>query len=472
MNFVTVALSSSTSAFVTPLLTNADHSRFLLSGGATYTLPVSTYTATYLPTSAVLFQADGAGTVLSVPNLTTLTDNFERFAFASTHTVEATRGGVIEFPSLSDVEGPAQSDETLRFVESGGGTIDLSALTTTTGGSVQFSTDRSNYTLAALTTLGNGRFEIPEAATLNLPELITWSAGSLAVPTDGTANLPSLTTFSGSIANSGQLDFGSGPAVVQVTGTFSQTSNGELRLYFAEDDPESIDRLLVSGLASLDGTLRVTVTDEFSPTVGSEFEIVAYGTRSGEFASITGNVLANGNILQPDYRDGGLFLVVTAALRTDSIARTLTSAGPLSADQVSPVLRAASSAVLRQRESPGESTNVTVHVTDLPGDLLAVSGGSTIWLDANGAGHGWFVDSTPDENAEFELINGELRATQIDADQRIDLLTVLAHEFGHLLGREHDDHGLMQDSLMRGVRRLPSSEIDSIFTELATILDE
>ena len=74
--------------------------------------------------------------------------------------------------------------------------------------------------------------------------------------------------------------------------------------------------------------------------------------------------------------------------------------------------------------------------------------GNTIWLDANAAGYGWFIDPTPADDTEFTTPGnqGEMN--------RMDLLTVLEHELGHILGYNHTASGLMDDTLKTGVPEL------------------
>src|SRR6185436_1688810 len=108
----------------------------------------------------------------------------------------------------------------------------------------------------------------------------------------------------------------------------------------------------------------------------------------------------------------------------------------------------AEAAVLRQAK---------VRVAALPGDLLGLAEGKTVRLDADAAGRGWFVDPTPGDDAEF--------ADGIDHGQqgRVDLLTAVAHELGHLLGRADLDPAahpgdLMAGELVAGERRVPAPQ--------------
>ena len=99
-------------------------------------------------------------------------------------------------------------------------------------------------------------------------------------------------------------------------------------------------------------------------------------------------------------------------------------------------------------------------ITDLPGAMLGLAEHSTIYLDYNAAGHGWFVDLTPAVDEEFERIgSGEsLRALAPAASDAMDLLTVVSHELGHVLGLKDLaplSESLMSATLEKGLRRRP-----------------
>jgi hypothetical protein len=65
------------------------------------------------------------------------------------------------------------------------------------------------------------------------------------------------------------------------------------------------------------------------------------------------------------------------------------------------------------------------------------------------------VDKTPWDDSEFTTPGNQ------GEQNRMDLLTVLKHEMGHLLGYEHTNSGVMTDTLPPGTRRTPGSNTDS-----------
>ena len=108
----------------------------------------------------------------------------------------------------------------------------------------------------------------------------------------------------------------------------------------------------------------------------------------------------------------------------------------------------------------------SVQVADLEGLTLAEVRDSTIVIDPTAAGHGWFVDPTPRDNVEFHVAPG-LAEWMADVHSaafgRMDLLTTIMHELGHVLGfddqqAQRNHANLMTETLSAGIRRSPLAE--------------
>jgi hypothetical protein len=106
-------------------------------------------------------------------------------------------------------------------------------------------------------------------------------------------------------------------------------------------------------------------------------------------------------------------------------------------------------------------------VGDLPPGVLGqadVAAGRAV-LSADGAGRGWFLDSTPLQDEEFAP-GAPLRARPGSAAAgKEDLLTAVLHEMGHLAGRPDADTGLMAGALAAGTRDLAG--LDLVFARPA-----
>ncbi|MBL8866569.1 MAG: hypothetical protein JNK93_13500, partial [Planctomycetia bacterium] len=94
-------------------------------------------------------------------------------------------------------------------------------------------------------------------------------------------------TVEGPVTNTGgSVAPGNSPGILNITGNYTQGSNGTLDLEIGGRDPDipEFDRLRVTGTATLDGTVRITNINGFESAPGDTFRVLSAASRVGTFA--------------------------------------------------------------------------------------------------------------------------------------------------------------------------------------------
>jgi autotransporter-associated beta strand protein len=158
--------------------------------------------------------------------------------------------------------------------------------------------DEANNTIYAGDITGTGTLEKQGTGTLELANATTAmldiQTGSLFINGDAGATtvasgglLGGIGTINGNLTNNGIVSPGFSPGTIFVAGNYTQGPGGTLVIQFAS--AISYDQLIITGTASLDGTLQLDFLGGYAP-VGESFEILtAAGGVSGTFDPVTGS---------------------------------------------------------------------------------------------------------------------------------------------------------------------------------------
>ena len=335
------------------------------------------------------------------------------------------------------------------------------------------------------TSEGRVDYQVTEGVYSNLATVTAEDVSGTLTASDSDSNYhtgtPALVTISGRMTGGGSVftddgmrvthgfelhsDPNIGPNSLEVNFNGNRFHLEQLTSVIGYDDPD-IDQLPRSApfdTMSGEGIGRLNNQDGYSV----RFLFTDAGEPgSKDFAEI--------EIIDPD---GNLVLYVADQLtrgdqqahpENKSVSLLLAAEGPSGVSSTDTLSEADLDAIVGQARHRWEATGlvdarelgtIDVRIADLSGLSLGAADASsdTITLDGNAAGWGWFVDATPQEESEFTLIEEDsllLADAASDAHGRIDLLTVVIHEMGHLLGLGHEN-GVMAASLVTGERLLP-----------------
>ena len=248
--------------------------------------------------------------------------------FAST-TINLTGG--VAFEDFQFSEGTIIANNTAGFTGTlnwSGGTISSGILTMASGGVLNISGgDNKFLSGCALTNGGTVNLSGGTLYEMNGAVISNLAGGTFNVLSDGAINSnggaqPSIsnagtfrksggtgtTNISGITFNntglvdvvSGVLNFGSG---------YTQTSSGGLNIGISGIAPGTqFGKVVVSGQAVLGGALNVIFMNGFQTSVGNSFQVLAYGSRTGNFSSITAANLNLDYTLTPNLSTSSLTL--------------------------------------------------------------------------------------------------------------------------------------------------------------------
>ena len=249
------------------------------------------------------------------------------------------------------------------------------------------------------------------------------------------------------------VDAGTNP--VQVTLTASQgtvTLAGTTGLTFICGD----------GAADASMTFTGTLADINTALNDLSFQPLANFTGAAALTISTNDLGNTGGSAKID-TDTVAITVAASLLASEEPRASSGNRSTVTAEALAPMV-AQAEALWGQAQTVNGATlaldQVEFKIADLPGALLGQTVGNTIVIDADAAGYGWFIDPTPADNQEFSrrTLTGELFAVASSpAFGGMDLLTAVMHEFGHVLGFDHQAQGVMEATLQTGERLLPTN---------------
>jgi hypothetical protein len=194
---------------------------------------------------------------------------------------------------------------------------------------------------------------------------------------------------------------------------------------------------------TLSRTFTVTINGDRVAEANETFQVVLSGPSGATISAGTATVTITDD-------DKAMVAEQTAGPDTAAVAS-------LTLPELDQVVKQAKAIWLASDPSADLNT-LTVSIADLDDTILGLTSGSSVTIDVTAAGYGWFIDSTPYESSEYRMRGDSLVAKRnSEAYERMDLLTVVMHELGHVLGYDHQDRTLLSPSLAAGERQLESA---------------
>jgi hypothetical protein len=173
-------------------------------------------------------------------------------------------------------------------------------------------------------------------------------------------------TLTANVNNSGGiLSPGLSPGQLAITSGYAQGASSAYDVEIGGlTAGTQFDKTVISGAATLAGTLNISLINSYEPNLGDTFQVMTFASHTGDFATVTGTSIAPGKFFQETIGPTSVTLVVVAALPTSTPTVTMT-ATPTSTATSTPTATATPSATVTS--TPPATPTLTPTPAPTPG---------------------------------------------------------------------------------------------------------
>jgi phage baseplate assembly protein gpV len=188
-------------------------------------------------------------------------------------------------------------------------------------------TNGRNFT--APSAFGNaGTVLVGDGSTFSTPGDYTQSAGRTQLEAGGTlagttvlingGTLAGDGTVNADVVNGGVVAPGTSPGALTIDGDYTQTTDGTLAIELAGLTPGAEhDQLIITGTATLAGTLQTRALDSYLPDFGDVFRVMTFASRSGDFETFDALDLGTYRLLVLTFSEDGTALDLVTVSSND-----------------------------------------------------------------------------------------------------------------------------------------------------------
>ena len=220
-------------------------------------------------------------------------------------------------------------------------------------------------------------------------------------------------TYDSSIDNAGIITPGVFVGDIQtltITGNFQERATANTNIEIGGIN--EFDRVLVDGAVTFDGTLNVSLIDSFTPIVGQSFEVMTYGSYTGEL-DFTGLDIGGGLFFRPEFTGdastpGSLTLFVEKLAPTANVDIVTTEEDLALTIPVAELLS-------NDINTEGDPTLTITDVADAVNGTVELDGANVFFTpDADFSGDASFTYSVADSNGATDTATVNVTVTPVN----------------------------------------------------------